>query len=144
MKATMNTTTTFLIVAFGMMTFIFFGIHTFSNITFSADVVAEDIEYLNAIDAAHLLKACLKSHLKDDNTIELDEIKGFDSSGCNARFSGLRKIGYEYRIDDVQSGENLVKSSGYDAAKSDKTHAIFINIATGNDIRIGRLHVRTG
>lgn len=140
MKASFSTTTTFLIVAFGMMTFIFFGIHTFSSITYSANVVAENIEYLNAIDAAHLIKACLKG---SDGIITWTDVGSFNPSDCN--FPGLSEIDYEYKIFDLHEGVTRVKSSGFDDEGSKISHAIFLNIAMDNgDVHVGRLYVQTG
>jgi hypothetical protein len=143
MKATMNTTTTFFIVAFGMMTFIFFGIHTFSSITFSADVVAKDIEYLNAIDAAHLLKACIEG---SDDTITWDEPGNTDLYYlCSSKFPGLSKLKYEYRIDDVETKITLAESPGYGDEETKTSHAIYINIVMQDgDVHIGRVYVKTG
>lgn len=141
MKASMNTTTTFLIVAFGMMTFIFFGISTFSDITHSANVVADNIEYLNAIDAAHLLKACLEH---SDGIIRWSEPGASDLYyTCSSMFSGLSKLKYEYMIEDLQAKTILAESHGYDDGDARASHAIYINIVTQKgDVHVGRLHVK--
>jgi hypothetical protein len=142
MKASFSTTTTFLIVAFGMMTFLFFGIHAFSNISHSANVVAENIEYLNAIDAAHMLKACLEG---SDGIITRGEPGGSDLYySCSSRFSGLSGLRYEYRIVDAQEKTTLAESPGYRDTESAYSHAIYINIVTENgDVHLGRLYVKT-
>lgn len=142
MKASFNTTTVFLIVAFGTMTFIFFGVNAFMDITQSADVVSENIELLNAVDAVHLLKACLEG---GDGAISEQDASQFSKSGCESVFPALSGLDYEYRIVGLEDNAEISSSGGYDPESSMNRHIIYINIARDNgEIYMGRLYVQTG
>lgn len=138
MKAIFNTTTAFMIVAFGTMTFIFFGINAFVGITHSVSIVSEDIGLLNAIDGAHLVKTCLEG---DDRIIEESDIKDIKSY-CNSMFSGMGEIDYEYFV-ECRGLSMSFKTPGYDHESTRDRHYIFINIHKGSDIHVGRLYVQT-
>ena len=148
MKATtFSTTTVFIIVAFGMTTFMFFGFSTFAGITHSADVVSKNIEHLNAIDAAHLIKSCLRG---DDGIVTDDDVRGFSKSRCDALFPGLRVLNYECMIESMEDPSISAQSPGYNNAMSasgfteyQTTHSMFITISVrDSDVHIGRIHVQ--
>jgi hypothetical protein len=154
MKAGFNTTTTYLIVGFGMMTFIFFGVNSFLNLTYSADVVVKDIEMLNVVDAAHMIKSCLES---GDGVINSADVSSFSLHSCESRFPGLPEISPEYMIEDLETGKVLTQSSLYDYAttiygyptdvsqvsRAMITHIISIDILDEDgDIHLGRIHVQ--
>ncbi|MCK4714867.1 MAG: hypothetical protein KAT35_04780 [Candidatus Aenigmarchaeota archaeon] len=138
MKAIFNTTTAFMIVAFGTLTFIFFGINAFMDITYSANVVSENIGLLNAVDGAHLVKTCLGG---DSGIIEESDIKDIKSY-CNSRFSGMGEIDYEYFVECKDLSISF-KTPGYDHESTKDRHYLFINIHKGSDIYVGRLYVQT-
>lgn len=139
MKASFNTTTTYLIVAFTMMTFIFFGVNTFLDITYSADVVAKDLEILDTIDTAHMFEACLKG---SDGIITPAKINSFSPSSCSEAFPGLKEVSYDYLIMNLETGNELRRSNGYETESTRYRHSISIRIANNGEIEIGRLHVQ--
>ena len=147
MKATtFSTTTVFLIVAFGMTTFMLFGFSTFASITHSADVISKNIEHLNAIDAAHLIKQCMEG---DDGKVTDDDIMGFSKSSCESIFPGLKALDYECMIESMEDPSITSRSPGYDSAMSggfteyQTTHSMFITISVrDSDVHIGRIHVQ--
>ena len=149
MKAsTFSTTTTFLIVAFGMMTFLFFGFSTFSSITYSADVVSDNLEFLNTIDATHMLKSCLEG---PDGVITDQDVMQFSKGACESIFPAMKEIDFEYMIEDMEShGDPLISESpGYSNAYSGsfltgslKSHYLFISIATSEGVHAGRIDVQ--
>ena len=147
MKAsTFSTTTIFIIVAFGMATFLFLGFSSFGTITHSADIVSENIKQLNAIDCTHIIKACLEG---DDDVITVSEVVSFTKKYCDNRFPALSGLEYEFRIEDLDDPSVSKQSSGYvhdgsgHGLSGSYSHSIFINIQSGNDIHIGRLYVQT-
>jgi hypothetical protein len=114
--------------------------YTFLNITYSAEVVAENLEILNAVDTAHLVKDCLEG---DNKVITMENVIGFSPSECSKKFPGLSKIDFEYRIEDLEDSSLIKQSSGYDYSKSIPSHSIFINIVTTNgEVHVGRLYVQ--
>ena len=139
MKASFNTTTTYIIVAFVMMTFIFFGVNSFLGITYSADVVAKDLEMLDTIDVAHMFKTCLEG---SDSRITLDEVGDFSPSSCEDMFPGLDEVDYDFRISNLETNQVLKESSGYEEESTRYRHSIAINIDIDGDIQLGRLYVQ--
>jgi hypothetical protein len=139
MKA-FTTMTLFIIVILGIITFIFISTNIFMNMTYSADVVAENLEYLNIIDTAHILKACLEG---SNGIITKDEVEGFSKLSCTNSFPGLGKIDYEYRIEDREDSSLFKQSPGYDTGSTKPAHAIFINIVMDDgEVHVGRLNAQ--
>ena len=139
MKASFNTTTTYIIVAFVMMTFMFFGVNSFLNVTYSADVVAKDLEMLDTIDVAHMYKTCLEG---SDSRITADDIRDFSPSSCKDSFPGLGEVSYDYKIVNLETNQVLKQSGGYEEDSTRYRHSIAISIYTGDDVQLGRLHVQ--
>jgi len=140
MRAVFSLTTTFLLVMFVILTFTFFGINIFIGMSYSADVVLENMEHLYAIDAVHSIESCLAG---EDRTIWPAEVSAFSLSDCRSSFPGLDMGDYEYMLEDLEDSSLIRESPGYRKEYSGPAHSIFINIAISeDDVHVGRLHVQ--
>ncbi len=145
LKAQLKLPFTMLIAVVGMIGLLFLGIVLISGASTSAKVVAENTEYLNAIDAAHLIELCLKNGKDFISAGDLDIKSGDIDHICKHMFPGLSDISAKAKVVDLEKkdagGKNKEWDFGYREGSGNPSHNIYINIKDGNMIHVGRLYV---
>ncbi len=148
MRASMfEISTLYLIVAFGMVMFIGFGFMTFGSISYSADVVSQNLGHLRAVDAAHLVASCLEG---GDGFITSQEMESFTKESCISIYPSLSGIDFEFRVEDLSDPGMSTESPGYDDSaygisfsEELTSHSLFISIEGEGEVHAGRLYVQT-
>jgi hypothetical protein len=140
MKGSMlNTTTTYVIVAFGVMTFVYFGVSSFMGLTHSADVVSKNLESMYAVDTAHILFSCLEG---DDGIITELEITNLKAR-CEALHKGLEEVNYGYQISDYDQDFKILSTNNYQLSGDVHEHSLYLAIVMdNNEVHIGRFDVK--
>ena len=140
MKGSMlNTTTTYVIVAFGVLTFVYFGINAFMGLTHSADVVSKNLESMYAVDTAHILFSCLEG---ENGIITEPEITNLKAR-CETLHRGLEDVNYGYQIRDYDQDFKVMSTNNYNLPDDVHEHSLFLAIVMDNsEVHIGRLDVK--
>lgn len=139
MKSSLNMMTRFFVIMIGLLSVLFFGVQIVTTLTFSAEVIEKNLDQLNMIDAAHLVKSCLEG---PDGIVKESDISGFSASGCSETFPGLSELGYEYRIEDREDPGIATESPGFEQKTTRLGHRITINIVTQDGVHVGRIYVQ--
>ncbi len=138
---------TIFVVIMGMVGLLFLGIILISNSAASARVVTENVEYLNSIDAAHLIETCLEEGRDYISVTSLDSKSGDIDDVCKFMFPGLSDISARAKVVDLEKkgsdGKDKIWNFGWKEGSDNPSHIIYVNIKDGNEIRVGRLYVQT-
>ena len=139
MKGTINIILVSMLVLIGLYALLYFGINMLGSMAQSTAVISENIDYINNIDAAHMMLACMET----DGVIRKDDVKTFSVRKCYSDFPGLSNLDLEIRITDVISG-SVLSDTGYDKLSAAPSHTITFNyVDDDGETSIGRINVQT-
>lgn len=136
-RASLNTMTALTIAVLAIAGIVFFGVVMFKGIGTSIAVVNENVDILDAIDVTHLLSTCLEG---ENDVVHTPEISLAD---CYSMFPGLKKTDFEFRIENLETGQTVYETQGYDTDSSSPRHSIAINLRDDEEVYVGRLYAQT-